>query len=99
VRPAWLLLLIPIGLVGAGQWARGKNAERDAGITWVWAYSPRTMQSYLVRAHLNAADGTVSFQLEDPGTAYEFADCHPPEGPDSVDHCTDQRGQAWDLQL
>jgi len=96
--PAALLAAIFAGLVWAGQWAGKKNAERDAGITWVWAYSPRTMQTYLVRAVLDDDAGTLSFRLEGDRT-YEFKDCDPPEGDDNAISCRDQSDLVWKLNL
>lgn len=95
-RPSavWLLLLIPVGLVAAGQWARRSNAERDAGITWLWAYSPRTMQTYQVRATVDGE--AIEFRLED-GKPYQFRNCKPGDGEENSDSCRDQSDLSWDI--
>lgn len=91
-----LIGAITLGVFVASWLARKSNAERDAGITWVWAYSPRTMQTYLVRAVVDDEDGTVIFHLEDKKTEYRLYNCHPPEGEDT-DSCRDQNEQLWDV--
>ncbi len=72
---------------------------RDAGLTWVWAKSPRTLQSYLVRATWTPDGGLHSFQLDD-SLVHEFNGCFPPRADGENEPaitCTDQLGLTWNL--
>lgn len=89
--PAAVIAAGLAALLGAGQWARIQVAERDKDILWLWAYSPRTMQTYLVRA--TPADGGISFRLESE-VHYVFRDCAP--GTDEAP-CLDQNNDSWTL--
>lgn len=82
-------------LLVSGRWAAGEVAERDAGITWAWAVSPRTSQSYLVRAIVD--DGQLrQFTLE-AGDTYTFDSCAFPAG-DAIGSCTDTAGNPWRIE-
>ncbi|MFT3806078.1 hypothetical protein [Arenimonas sp.] len=88
-----------LALLGLGEWARRNNAERDAGIVWTWVVSPRTSQSYLMRAKYNDDQSIASFAFDD-GQAHTFVGCYPPETDAESDEsvsCTDQLGLSWHL--
>lgn len=94
-RPVYIILGVLLALGAAGRWAGHQVAERDRGITWVWAMSPRTLQSYLVRAKVE--DGRLlRFTLE-AGDAYDFHDCPlPAEG--RTTSCRDAGGRHWSIE-
>lgn len=95
--PIALILVVLGGLLAAGQWARIQNEARDDGIAWVWAYSPRTMQSYLVRATPEPEISGLSFRLEG-GSPYVFRGCQLAKG-DEDRSCLDQNQAPWNLTL
>ncbi|GAB2494133.1 hypothetical protein GCM10027266_09340 [Arenimonas alkanexedens] len=80
-----------------GQWAARQNAQRDQGITWLWAYSPRSMQTYLVRSAPDGDARGLSFRLES-SAPYSFRGCSPSKGDDGTP-CLDQNGDTWRLEL
>lgn len=91
------VLVVIAALFYAGHWAGERNAQRDAGVTWLWAVSPRSMQSYLVRAKVDPVAETVSFTLEGAGQTYQFRDCVPSPDDESPTRCRDQHDNTWDI--
>lgn len=93
-RIAYLCAALSAAVWGLNRWAASANAERDAGFTRVFAYSPRTMQSYDVRATVE--DGRLqAFHLE--RETYTFRGCALPAREERVE-CRDQAGQPWMIE-
>ena len=95
-RLLYILAAVLLALLLLGQWAGAKNEERDRGITWVWAMSPRTMQSYLVRA--KAENGRLMLFTLESGDRYRFDSCQLPAKGRTAS-CTDTSGKAWNIEL
>lgn len=93
----WLVyvcLAVGLSLYSLNQWAGAQNAVRDAGLTWLDVTSPRSRQTYSVRAQV-AHGWLQAFTLE-AGQGYVFPHCALPT-PGNLTTCTDQAGQPWEI--
>lgn len=95
-RILYIAAAILLALLWLGQWAADQNEVRDRGITWVWAISPRTMQTYLVRA--KARNGRLMHFTLEGGDRYQFNRCQLPDKGETVS-CTDTAGRSWSIEI
>lgn len=95
-RIVYVCAAVALAIVLVGRWADRSVAVRDAGVTWLYATSPRTDQTYIVRAQA-AGEQLRGFALEG-GERYTFTACPMPVR-DQVRRCDDSAGRGWILEL